>query len=74
MIVNGGLSLTARRIWGKAWHLSAGPYVHRSSLVKYAASFVINLSSPGHGCIILSLKVKGSVSSLILRRPLHDHF
>ena len=72
LIVNGGLSLIARRIWGKAWHISAGPYVHRSSVVNHAASFVINLSS--HVCIILSLKVKGSFSSLIFRRLLHGHF
>ncbi len=39
-----------------------------------AASFVINLSSPVHGCTILSLKVRRGFSNMIVRKLLHDHF
>ncbi len=37
---------------------------------RIAASSVISVSSPVQGCIILSLKVRGGFSNLIVRKAL----
>lgn len=57
---------SARPLSGEAWHLLAVCASLSMNEMDIAASFVIDLSSPVHFRVILSLKVRGGFPNMII--------